>query len=429
VAPATAVAALGSAIGLAIYARGAEAACLAAAAIVVVCAYLFARQGRGLASVLTALFGLLGCIVVFALVAPERAAAGLQVLFLLVIVAAVLAPPTTNLAFGCAAAAILAVAAIFGEGGAMLAIGASDVVHLLLLWGACSLIGAHLRKEPDAAEPRTSHPASDPLAPSLDETLASLRVIVPEVLEAAQLVGAAASQIAAMMIEQERGAAEQAKSLSEARENVEGLVVSSLQIGESSQRVLENAESTLRTSQASVAHLSTLRRHTERIDEVVQSIRAIASKSEILALNAALEGIRAGEAGRGFSMVASEVRVLSERTTVALDVVRTLTEDIGKATRTTVASMEQTTELASGTTGAAREITSISERQKRSADQVLGTMGDVAIIAREFASGAQEVVSAIQQLERLSGRLETLVLHLEAHGADALAQDALTPAE
>jgi len=155
--------------------------------------------------------------------------------------------------------------------------------------------------------------------------------------------------------------------------------------------------------------LSLLANHTRRIHELLELIQDIAHKSDILALNAALEGTRAGEAGRGFSLVAAQIQQLAERTMGALADVRALMEDITAATNGTVLSMEQATKLAADTARAAREIALTSQQQGNSVGEVVTTIGDIATITGELATATQETLAASRNLRSLSDRLHVVV--------------------
>src|SRR5690606_16131120 len=92
--------------------------------------------------------------------------------------------------------------------------------------------------------------------------------------------------------------------------------------------VLGDAEQAVATTDDTAAQITALRRHTASIGELLQTIGEIANRSDLLALNGSLEATRAGEAGRGFSLVATEMRRLAERVTGTVEDVRGRVEQI-----------------------------------------------------------------------------------------------------
>ncbi len=88
-------------------------------------------------------------------------------------------------------------------------------------------------------------------------------------------------------------------------------------------------------------HILALSEQTQQIDEIITSVNELADQSNLLALNAAIEASRAGEHGRGFSVVAQEIRLLAEQSKAATSQVRSILSDIQRATHTTVMATEQ----------------------------------------------------------------------------------------
>jgi methyl-accepting chemotaxis protein len=243
----------------------------------------------------------------------------------------------------------------------------------------------------------------------IDEMMTGLRAIVRQVQEGVHILGSAASELAAMATQQERGVVQQATAMSETRETIESVAESARQIADSTRDVLQNAESTLKTNELVSERIGALIDHTQRIGELLELIKEVSNKSEVLALNAALEGTKAGEAGRGFSLVAAQMQRLAESTMGTLKDVKVLVSDIDKATHSTVLSIEQATKLAADTTRAAREIALITQQQRSSAEQVVQAIQEIATVTNEVASGTKDSMAAADELKKLSDKLSAAV--------------------
>jgi methyl-accepting chemotaxis protein len=240
----------------------------------------------------------------------------------------------------------------------------------------------------------------------IGEMLKGLRGLVSEVQSNAAEVSAASREIAAMAQQQERSAIEQSSAIEETRRTVNGLLESARQIASSAHGVAENAEATLANAGLIHERIRTLTMHAERITEVLEFIRDVANKSELLALNAALEGAKAGEAGRGFSLVASQMQRLAESVMEAVKTVRELTADIRKSTQATALATEDATKLAGDTTAAAKRIGVITGEQQASTEQVTRAIDEIADATRQAAAGTNQTLQAVRDLAQVATRLD-----------------------
>lgn len=175
------------------------------------------------------------------------------------------------------------------------------------------------------------------------------------------------------------------------------------------------------TVRQTAQEVESLEGRSEEISSVVNVIKEIADQTNLLALNAAIEAARAGEQGRGFAVVADEVRQLAERTTTSTQEIARTIGQIQQGTRTTVANMEQgVNQVENGVNAANAAGKAIADIQENS-HQVMTVVNDISAALNEQTKASQDVASSVERIAQMAEENNRAVEEA-AHAAQQLQQ-------
>ena len=286
---------------------------------------------------------------------------------------------------------------------------------------------------------------------ALSAMQSNLRKTIEQIAGSATQLGAAAEELSTVTQEASRGLQQQNNEIEQAatavnemtaavEEVARNAVSTSEASNQSTQAAREGRDRVVETVDAiqTMTHdvqntalmIEGLATQGRDIGKVLDVIRAIAEQTNLLALNAAIEAARAGEAGRGFAVVADEVRALAHRTAQSTQEIEKMVAGIQNGTGEAVSSMQQSNQRTQSTLEMARAagialeqitqsiqlinernlvIASASEQQAQVSREVDRNLVNIRDLATQSAAGANQTSAATHELSRLAVDLNAMV--------------------
>ena len=257
----------------------------------------------------------------------------------------------------------------------------------------------------------------------MSETSLQVSASIEELSSSAQQSSDTAREVAANVDEVSRNMSKQLDDIDAAKKNVDvvfgdigNMSEKTKLIAQTSNETSEAAERGAKLMETAIDKMSNIERSvmssadvvaklgesSQQIGQIIEAIAAISDQTNLLALNAAIEAARAGEHGRGFAVVADEVRKLAEQSQTSAEQIRERILSIQKDTALAVESMKGGTKDVEEGTAAIREVGEQFHKIITSVEGIKQQMEGIGTSMRTVSDGASKIVEAIEDIDKVS---------------------------
>ena len=296
-----------------------------------------------------------------------------------------------------------------------------------------------------------------------DEAMESMLRVAAELQQVAEVLTSASEELSAQVEQSSRGAENQAQRVAETATAMEEMNATVLEVARNASQAAQSSETAKSKAQEGSRvvgdvvkgihevesqalelkrEMGTLGAQAEGIGQIMNVISDIADQTNLLALNAAIEAARAGEAGRGFAVVADEVRKLAEKTMTATKEVGDAITGIQQGTRTNIGNVERAVRTIGEATALAtrsgeslaqivtmvdsaadqvRSIAAASEQQSAASEEINRSIEEVSTISSETSQAMNQAAQAVSQLAQQAVVLQGLIEGMQGGGSSSTA--------
>ncbi|WP_277372509.1 methyl-accepting chemotaxis protein [Pseudomonas sp. AA-38] len=250
----------------------------------------------------------------------------------------------------------------------------------------------------------------------LREMIGQIRSGAGQLVTSAQSISTASSQLTVAVQEQSHAASSMAATVEELTVSINHVADNANEAHELSsesgrqsaeggaviQETLGSMQRIADTVQGAAAQIAELGQHSDQISSIVNVIKDIADQTNLLALNAAIEAARAGEQGRGFAVVADEVRLLAQRTANSTQEITEMIKKIQSGTRNAVSNMEVGVEQVNGGLEQAGQAGDAIVSIRSASARVVGVVDQISLALREQTVASQDVARNVERIAQMS---------------------------
>lgn len=262
-----------------------------------------------------------------------------------------------------------------------------------------------------------------------------------EIMASTNQQGSSSTEMAAQVNQVKSSVNEQVSSMTEMNQSLEGIsqfaqssTEKSSDSVEQAQIALEGMDNIAKANEGASQRIQLLREKIEEISKVLTVISEVADQTNLLSLNASIESTKAGESGKGFSVVAGEIRRLADRSLLAAQNINDIVHDIQRASESAVMSMQKSSEeIRVGSESVTNTVTNLREivnnvaqisnqtedmtrvvGQQTEASRMIGdSMQNISTATDMSAGASQQINKAIAELNSMVGQLRGTVVRFK----------------